>query len=418
MPSPPGRQHAGIDEAQQDRRQAEADQSQSGGIGGGCNDDCCVFRHGSLPFDSPAERCTNRAGLPARAGRRVVTASIKGGSRLKAGMTNGFRAYIGVAERYPGSEQRTSDIFFAAAYAACAVLALVASRGAGQARGGADRPILAAHSDSVCSLRGPALGRREHRSQPRPSRLLALRGIAARPLSDGCNAARPFAAAVAGLLLFRGRSLHPAVRGAAIVIILLVLLALAQSVSLYRPILILQAMVGPATVSRIIEAALLIILALCATWYRPGPEQRRGGPARRMKRAALHDCEVPVTTRTLGAAQIITGVAAAIALLHFLALDPDPVRRRLRACRAGERAGCALIRERCAPSCRAWAVSLLAGLVVIGASSLRRRSSSWPRAWSEMVTQGPALLARIDQLVAKHPGPRLSSTPAAASLRA
>jgi hypothetical protein len=78
-------------------------------------------------------------------------------------------------------------------------------------------------------------------------------------------------AAVTGLLLFRGRSLHPAVRGAAIVIILLVLLALAQSVSLYRPILILQAMVGPATVSRIIEAALLIILALCATWYLRDP---------------------------------------------------------------------------------------------------------------------------------------------------
>jgi hypothetical protein len=80
-------------------------------------------------------------------------------------------------------------------------------------------------------------------------------------------AAVAFVAAVAGLLLFRGRSLHPAVRGAAIVIILLVLLALAQSVSLYRPIVILQAMIGPATVSRIIEAVLLIILALCTMWF-------------------------------------------------------------------------------------------------------------------------------------------------------
>jgi len=84
-------------------------------------------------------------------------------------------------------------------------------------------------------------------------------------------AALAFGAAVAGLLLFRGRSLHPAVRGAAMVIILLVLLALAQSVSLYLPIVILQETVGPATVSRIIEATLLIILALCATWFLRDP---------------------------------------------------------------------------------------------------------------------------------------------------
>jgi hypothetical protein len=80
-------------------------------------------------------------------------------------------------------------------------------------------------------------------------------------------AAVAFAAAVAGLLLFRGRSLHPAVRGAAVAIILLVLLAVAQSVSLYRPIIILQATVGPATVSRIIEATLLIILGICSIWF-------------------------------------------------------------------------------------------------------------------------------------------------------
>jgi hypothetical protein len=84
-------------------------------------------------------------------------------------------------------------------------------------------------------------------------------------------AAVAFGAAVAGLLLFRGRSLHPAVRGAAMAIILLVLLALAQSVSLYRPNIILQATVGPTTVSRIIEATLLVILALCATWYLRDP---------------------------------------------------------------------------------------------------------------------------------------------------
>ena len=80
-------------------------------------------------------------------------------------------------------------------------------------------------------------------------------------------AALAFGAAVAGLLLFRGRSLHPSVRGAALVIVLLVLLALAQSAALYEPIVILQAMIGPATVSRVIESVLLIILAGCAAWF-------------------------------------------------------------------------------------------------------------------------------------------------------
>jgi hypothetical protein len=50
------------------------------------------------------------------------------------------------------------------------------------------------------------------------------------------------------------------------------LLALAQSVSLYRPIIILQATIGPATVSRIIEATLLIILALCSIWFIGDPD--------------------------------------------------------------------------------------------------------------------------------------------------
>jgi hypothetical protein len=80
-------------------------------------------------------------------------------------------------------------------------------------------------------------------------------------------AAVAFGAAVLGLLLFRGRSLHPSVRGAAVAVILLVLLALAQSVSLYLPIVILQSMIGPLTLSRIIEIVLLIILALCAVWF-------------------------------------------------------------------------------------------------------------------------------------------------------
>jgi hypothetical protein len=76
-----------------------------------------------------------------------------------------------------------------------------------------------------------------------------------------------FGAALAGLLLFRGRSLHPSVRGAAFAVILLVLLAVAQSVSLYFPVVFLQETVGPATVSRIIEGVLLIGLAACGAWF-------------------------------------------------------------------------------------------------------------------------------------------------------
>ena len=75
------------------------------------------------------------------------------------------------------------------------------------------------------------------------------------------------AAAVLGLLLFRGRSLHPAVRCAAVAIGLIVLLAIAQSASLYLPVVILQQTVGPLTVSRIVEALLLIALATSSLWF-------------------------------------------------------------------------------------------------------------------------------------------------------
>jgi hypothetical protein len=76
-----------------------------------------------------------------------------------------------------------------------------------------------------------------------------------------------FGAAAAGLFLFRLRSLHPSVLFAAATIVLLVLLALAHSLSLYLPIEILQTEVGPLTVSRIIEALFLATLAGCAFWF-------------------------------------------------------------------------------------------------------------------------------------------------------
>ena len=166
-------------------------------------------------------------------------------------MTNGVRAYNGTTERQPGEGSTDAQYFFAAVYAACALLAFAASRA--QGRGAATRTgpfwlriaVLCAVFAVLRSF---------------DANIVVSHAIRAFSHSD-------LAAAVAGLLLFRGRSLHPSVRGAAIVIILLVLLALAQSASLYEPIVILQATVGPATVSRIIEAALLIVLALCTIWF-------------------------------------------------------------------------------------------------------------------------------------------------------
>lgn len=181
-------------------------------------------------------------------------------------MTNGVRAYNGTTERQPGEGSTDAQYFFAAVYAACALLAFAASRA--QGRGAATRTgpfwlriaVLCAVFAVLRSF---------------DANIVVSHAIRAFSHSTGIRlgpylvvaAGVAFAAAMAGLLLFRGRSLHPSVRGAAIVIILLVLLALAQSASLYEPIVILQATVGPATVSRIIEAALLIVLALCTIWF-------------------------------------------------------------------------------------------------------------------------------------------------------
>ena len=76
-----------------------------------------------------------------------------------------------------------------------------------------------------------------------------------------------FGAAAAGLFMFRLRSLHRSVFWGAIAIVMLVLLALAHSLSLYYPNRILQTDVGPLTLSRIIEALLLFILAVSAFWF-------------------------------------------------------------------------------------------------------------------------------------------------------
>lgn len=76
-----------------------------------------------------------------------------------------------------------------------------------------------------------------------------------------------FGLALAGLYVFRLRALHRSMNIAALVIVLLVLLAIAHSLALYVTGAFLQAQVGPLTVSRIIEAVLLLALALSAGWF-------------------------------------------------------------------------------------------------------------------------------------------------------
>jgi len=101
-----------------------------------------------------------------------------------------------------------------------------------------------------------------------------------------------------------------------------------------------------------------------------------------------------VTTRTLGAAQIITGVAAAIALLHFLASILIPfVIAFVLAVLVNALVRFIQNRWTAAPG---WAVSLLAGLVVILAAS--GGIFVMAQGAAQMVAQGPALIARLDQI--------------------
>src|SRR4051794_33881025 len=128
---------------------------------------------------------------------------------------------------------------FAAAYAACAAIAFAASRTRGSAVAATTGPfwlriavlcavfaVLRSLDANVAVSR--AISDFSHSvgltDWKRPGPYLLIAALVA------------LGAAVAGLLLFRGRALHPAVRGAAIAIILLVLLAVAQSASLYLPV--------------------------------------------------------------------------------------------------------------------------------------------------------------------------------------
>ena len=99
-------------------------------------------------------------------------------------------------------------------------------------------------------------------------------------------------------------------------------------------------------------------------------------------------------SRTIATAQIVTGVAAAVALLHFLASIIIPfVIAFILAVLVNALVRFIQNRSAAAP---AWTVSLLAGLIVIVASSAGIFIMAQGAA--EIVSQGPALLARLDDI--------------------
>ncbi|MFL6726968.1 MAG: AI-2E family transporter [Sphingomicrobium sp.] len=100
------------------------------------------------------------------------------------------------------------------------------------------------------------------------------------------------------------------------------------------------------------------------------------------------------STRTIATAQIITGIAAAVALLHFLAsiLIPFVVAFVLAVL---VNALVRFIQNRWAAA-PGWAVSLLAGLVVIVTAS--GGIFVMAHGTAQMVFEGPQLLARLDRI--------------------
>src|SRR5690242_9387784 len=101
-----------------------------------------------------------------------------------------------------------------------------------------------------------------------------------------------------------------------------------------------------------------------------------------------------VRSRTVSAAQIVTGIAAAVALLHFLASIIIPfVIAFVLAVLVNALVRFIQNRWRAAP---AWAVSMLAGLVVILAASAGVFVMA--QGVAQIVATAPALLARLDDI--------------------
>ncbi len=163
-----------------------------------------------------------------------------------------------------------AELLFAMAYLACAVLALIASRTRSTPAAVQTSSFwlrIAIISGAFSLLRyfdaqivvssvfwhfGHATGLT---GWMRPGPYIMLAAICA------------FGAAVTGLFIFRTRSLHPSVSAAAMAIASLALLAVAHSVSLYMTGAYLQAAIGSLTLSRIIEAVLIVILATSSTSF-------------------------------------------------------------------------------------------------------------------------------------------------------
>ena len=164
---------------------------------------------------------------------------------------------------------RAEDLF-AIAYLLCALIALAASRTAPNSGASATAPFwlriaiicglfaILRFIDAQMAVSG-AVSDFSHSAGltewKRPGPYLMLLSIAA------------LGFALAGLYLFRLRSLHRSTNIAALAIVLLVLLAIAHSLSLYITVAFLQAQVGPLTVSRMIESILLLVLALSGAWF-------------------------------------------------------------------------------------------------------------------------------------------------------
>lgn len=171
-----------------------------------------------------------------------------------------------------------AEVVFAAGYLFCALIALVAWRTRPNAEAAATAPfwlriaIICAiftvlrYIDAQITV-SRAVRDFSHAAHltdwDRPGPYLMLLAIAA------------LGAAIVGLFMFKLRTLHGSIFAAALAIVLLVLLAVAHSASLYLTGAVLQAQVGPVTVSRLIEAPLLLVVALSGLWFIADTSPRR-----------------------------------------------------------------------------------------------------------------------------------------------
>ena len=162
------------------------------------------------------------------------------------------------------------ESIFAAAYLACAVIAVIASRMRANPITAAAAPFwlriagvcglfaLLRYCDAHMAVSATFRDLGQAHGVPfleRPGSYVMLAAIAALGL------------AMIGLLFFRPRSLHRSVQLTAMAIVLLVLLAVAHSVSLYWTGVYLEATIGAITISRIIEGSLLALIALSGLWF-------------------------------------------------------------------------------------------------------------------------------------------------------